>query len=87
MSMERKKEIPEEVRVQLQRLVIQGQIMVAGAMLNTFFRRVWKIEDLLALQYVKRYFQKYFPVQLEKHRKRMAACRKETKHDSNGEIA
>lgn len=85
--MDQKREIPEEVRVQVQRLTVQGQIMVAGAMLNTFFRRVWKVEDELASQYVKRYFQKYYPVQLEKHQKRMAKYRKEKPHDSNGDIA
>jgi hypothetical protein len=59
--------IPEELGIQLSRLVQQNQIVIAGTLLNVYFKRFWKIDDVLASQYVIRYFRKYHEAQLDRY--------------------
>lgn len=66
------KQLPEELIVLLRQLVMQGQIRIAGMVLQSYFLRFWKIDRELAEHYVVRYFRKYYPSQLSKHQKRKA---------------
>jgi len=53
----------------LRQLVMQNQIRMAGLVLQTYFVRKWKIEQELAKRYVRGYFAKYYPKQLERYLK------------------
>jgi len=64
------KEFPDDMRIMLNRLIQQKQIIIAATLLKAFFKRVWQIEDQLASYYVTRYFQKYHSTQLEKYLKK-----------------
>jgi hypothetical protein len=61
--------ISEELITLLKRLVANGSIRIAGTVLFVYFKRCWQIDDELAAHYVIRYFQKYYPHQLDNHRK------------------
>lgn len=63
--------IADEMNTLLRQLVMQDQIRMAGLVLQTYFVRNWKVEESLAKQYVRGYFAKYYPKQLERHLKRM----------------
>lgn len=60
--------IADDFRLLLKQLVINDSIRIAGTMLFVYFKRNWRIDDELAAHYVVRYFQKYFPNQLSRHK-------------------
>lgn len=64
------RKIAEGMTVLLMQLVAQNQIRIAGLVLQTYFVREWKLEKPLANWYVRAYFAKHFPKQLERHLKR-----------------
>lgn len=66
-----KKLIADEMTSLLRQLVMQNQIRMAGLVLQTYFIREWKIAEELANQYVRGYFAKYYPKQLDRHLKRL----------------
>lgn len=61
--------LPNELIDLIKQLVSQKHIRIAGTVLYVYFCRVWKTNDNLAAYYVTRYFQKYFPTQLDKHKR------------------
>jgi hypothetical protein len=63
----KKREIADEMTVLLRQLVMQNTIRIAGHVLQTYFLREWKIHEELANSYVRCYFAKYFPRQLERY--------------------
>lgn len=68
--MENTNQIADEMVVLLRQLVMQNQLVMAARVLETYFQRVWKIDETLANRYVRGYFAKYYPKQLERHLKR-----------------
>jgi hypothetical protein len=50
---------------------MQNQIRMAGLVLQTYFVREWKIDEELANRYMRGYFAKFYPKQLERHLKRL----------------
>lgn len=62
-----KQQIADEMTVLLRQLVMQYQIRMAGLVLQTYFVREWKVEESIANRYVRGYFAKYYPKQLERH--------------------
>ena len=64
-----KREIAENMIVLIRQLVMQNQLVMAAHVLGVYFKRVWKIDEELALRYVRGYFAKYYPKQLERHLK------------------
>ncbi|AHV97067.1 hypothetical protein [Paenibacillus sabinae] len=73
--MKENKIINEEMTVLLRQLVMQNQISMAGHVLKAYFIRRWKTNEELATKYVRGYFFKYYPEQLERHLKRLHAVR------------
>lgn len=65
-----KRQIAEEMIVLLRQLVMQDQLVMAARVLRVYFQRVWKIDEELANRYVRAYFAKYYPKQLEWYLKR-----------------
>lgn len=65
-----KKQLSDDMTVLAKQLVAQNQLVMAARVLGVYFQRVWKIDEKLANEYVRRYFHKYYPKQLEKHLKR-----------------
>jgi len=65
-----KKQIAVEMTTLLRQLVMQNQLVMAARVLETYFLRMWKIDEELAVAYVRLYFRKYYPKQLERHVKR-----------------
>jgi hypothetical protein len=63
------REPPEELLRLLQQLVQNGQFRMAGRVLHTYFRRCWKENEQVATYYIVKWFEKNFPIQLEKHKK------------------
>lgn len=70
--METKRKLPEELTLLLQRLVMQGQIRIAGTLLYAYFKRIYQLEDDIAAHYMRRYFEIHHSDHLQKHRQRMA---------------
>lgn len=66
-----KKQITDEMTSLLRQLVMQNQIRMAGLVLQTYFVREWKIDEELANRYMRGYFAKFYPKQLERHLKRL----------------
>lgn len=66
-----KRQIADEMVTLVRQLVAQNQIKVAGLVLQTYFIRVWKKEKDIAAHYVRAYFKKHYPEQLERHLKRV----------------
>lgn len=65
-----KRQIADEMTVLLRQLVMQNQLVMAAHVLEVYFLRVWKIDQELANRYVRGYFAKYYPKQLERHLKK-----------------
>lgn len=65
-----KRQIADEMTALLRQLVMQNQLVMAAHVLGVYFQRVWKIDEELANRYVRGYFLKYYPKQLERHLKR-----------------
>lgn len=63
------RELPEQLLRLLQQLVQNGQVMMAGRVLYTFFCRCWKENEQVASYFTVKWFEKNFPVQLEKHKR------------------
>lgn len=61
------KQLPDDLTTLLKQLVRNGQLLMAGLTLKTYFIRCWKVDVQLSGYYVRRYFEKYFPYELEKH--------------------
>jgi hypothetical protein len=57
----------------LKRLAMNGQLQMAKLVLFTYFRRVWKEDELVAVYYAQKYLEKYFPKQYRKHNKNSLA--------------
>jgi hypothetical protein len=68
-----KRELPEELLRLLQQLVQNGQVRMAGRVLFTFFCRCWKENEKVSAYYVVKWFEKNFPVQLQKHQKKQSS--------------
>lgn len=68
--MEQKRQIDDDMTTLVRQLVAQNQLVMAARVLGVYFQRVWKIDEELAGRYVRAYFKKYYPKQLEKHLKR-----------------
>jgi len=66
-----KRQIADEMVALIRQLTMQNQIKMAGLVLQSYFQRVLKIDEELSAAYVRLYFQKFFPVQLERHLKRL----------------
>lgn len=66
-----KRQIADEMTTLLRQLVMQNQLVMAARVLGVYFQRVWKIEEELSNRYVRAYFKKYYPEQLERHLKRL----------------
>lgn len=66
-----KRGLPKDITVLLRQLVVNGQIRMAGLVLRTYFIREWELEEELANRYVRGYFAKHYPKQLERHLKRL----------------
>lgn len=62
-----KRQISDEMTVLASQLVAQNQLVMAARVLGVYFQRVWKTDEMTANLYVRGYFRKYFPKQLEKH--------------------
>ncbi|MNP66467.1 hypothetical protein D3C76_1621820 [compost metagenome] len=62
-----KRQISDDMTVLIRQLVQQNQLVMAARVLGVYFQRVWKIDQTLANRYVRGYFRKYYPKQLEKH--------------------
>ena len=75
-----KESIPLEVVTTAQRLVQNGSIIMAGYFMLTYFKRCWKVDEDLAKFYTTKWFEKYFPNQLEKHRQKVNSLK--TKKDT-----
>ncbi|NGM83384.1 hypothetical protein G5B47_13255 [Paenibacillus sp. 7124] len=69
--MEDNKIINDEMTVLLRQLVMQNQISMAGHVLKAYFIRQWKTNEELAIKYVRGYFFKYYPKQVERYLKRI----------------
>ena len=67
-----KRGLSEELAQLLRQLVQQRQIRMAGTVLYVYLRRNWQLDDEDAAFFMLRYFQKYFPSQLEKHQQKSA---------------
>ncbi|WP_159887561.1 hypothetical protein [Paenibacillus puerhi] len=67
-----KKGLPEELATLLRQLVVNGSIRIAGTTLFVYFKRCWQLDDDLAAYYMRRYFEKYYGNQLQRHRERTA---------------
>lgn len=65
-----KQQIADEMATLLRQLVMQNQLVIAAHVLGVYFLRIWKIDEELANRYVRGYFAKYYPKQLERHLKR-----------------
>lgn len=65
-----KRQIADDMTVLIRQLVQQNQLVMAARILGVYFQRVWKIDHTLANRYVRGYFRKYYPKQLERHLKR-----------------
>ncbi|CAM3830714.1 hypothetical protein ACFW4G_28040 [Paenibacillus lactis] len=65
-----KRQVDNEMITLLRQLVMQDQIKMAGLVLRTYFVREWKVEQELANKYVRIYFTRYFPKQLDRYLKR-----------------
>ena len=70
-----KRPIHDEMTTLVRQLVMQNQIRMAGLVLLTYFVREWKVEESLAKRYVRGYFTKFFPKQLERYLKRLNHAR------------
>ncbi|WP_082451902.1 hypothetical protein [Paenibacillus ihuae] len=69
--MQKDKQINDEITVLLRQLVMQNQLSMAGQVLKVYFKRHWKLSEELSNKYVRGYFSKYYPKQLERHLKRL----------------
>lgn len=69
--MQNDKQINEEMTVLMRQLVMQNQLSMAGQVLKVYFKRHWKISEELSNKYVRGYFSKYYPKQLERYLKRL----------------
>lgn len=65
-----KRKIVDEMTVLMMQLVAENQIRIARLVLQTYFVREWKLDESLASRYVRAYFAKHFPKQLERYSKR-----------------
>ncbi len=68
--MEQKRQISDDMTTLIRQLVAQNQLLMVARVLGVYFQRIWKIDQTLANCYVRGYFRKYYPKQLEKHLKR-----------------
>jgi lipopolysaccharide biosynthesis glycosyltransferase len=69
--MKEAKRINDEMTVLLMQLVAQYQIKMAGIVLKSYFVRCWKITEDVAAAYVRLYFKKYFPKELDRYMKHL----------------
>ncbi len=65
-----KRGLPEDLTVLLKQLVVNGHIRHAGTVLHVYFIRSWQLDEELAAYYMRRYFEKYFAAQLQRHMQR-----------------
>jgi hypothetical protein len=62
-----KRGLPDDITVLMRQLVMNGHMRMAGTVLYTYFIRCWKLDDEYAAYYMRRYFEKYFAPQLQRH--------------------
>ncbi|HEY4430308.1 MAG TPA: hypothetical protein VGN87_04630 [Paenibacillus sp.] len=62
-----KRGLPEDITVLMRQLVINGHIRMAVTVLYTYFIRCWKLDNERAAYFMRRYFEKYFAPQLQRH--------------------
>lgn len=67
-----KKGLPEDVSTVLKQLVMNGHFSMAGHVLLTYCRRTYGVDEETAARWTAVYFQREFPGQLQRHRKRLA---------------
>ena len=65
-----KRQLSDDMTVLLMQLVAQNQLVMAGMVLKAYFLRLWKIDEAKANEYVRCYFNKFYP-KLERHLKRL----------------
>jgi hypothetical protein len=64
--------LPEELQTLLKQLVVNGSIRIASTLLYAWFRRCWELDDETAATYMVKYFERYFPKQLSRHKQKVA---------------
>jgi hypothetical protein len=69
-----KKGLPEDVSTALKQLVMNGHFSMAGRVLSTYCRRIYGVDEETAARWTVAYFQREFPQQLQRHRKRLAGA-------------
>lgn len=69
-----KKGLPEDVSTALKQLVMNGHFSMAGRVLLTYCRRTYGVDEETAARWTVAYFQREFPQQLQRHRKRLAGA-------------
>ncbi|OBZ17103.1 hypothetical protein [Bacillus sp. FJAT-26390] len=69
-----KKGLPDDVSTVLKQLVMNGHFSMAGRVLLTYCRRTYDVDEETAARWTVVYFQREFPQQLQKYRKRLAGA-------------
>lgn len=66
-----KKGLPVEMQELLKQLVMNGHIRMAGTVLYTYCRRMYHVDDEVAIWWMVAYFRREFPQQVQWHRHRL----------------
>lgn len=72
---QRKESLSDDLVVLLNRLALNGDIHMAGHVLQAYINRFWKLEKGVARQYVIQYFQEHYPKQLQRYLKKRKKIR------------
>jgi len=59
--------IPDVLIEALKQLTKNGDIKMAGLLLNMYFIRNWKVKEPIAKHYTIKWFEKYFPNELKRY--------------------
>ncbi|MCG5251360.1 hypothetical protein [Brevibacillus agri] len=62
--------LSDDLLVLLNRLALNGDIRLAGHVLQSYIIRFWKIDSDTARHYVIWYFEKYYPKQFQRYLKK-----------------
>ncbi|RNB53521.1 hypothetical protein EDM57_19700 [Brevibacillus gelatini] len=65
-----KMNLSDDLVILINRLALNGDIRMAGIVLQTYVIRSWKLETEVARQYVIQYFQDHYPKQLQRYVKK-----------------